>query len=337
LEKKANNTVNEAAAEEILTLQDEINRLNQELSRSQSEEDPNSPEALVKRYEELRRLAEAALEKDKEIASLRERLDKLSDDSDGGRPSELSNNSEADGMRQYITELQQELQQLRGDGREKASKPRVRSFLSRNGSKATLAREELEVTIADLEEKVNDKEVEIEALREVNEMLRVDVEKSRKRMKELEDDLSDERERSKAELKAFGKTLRGVDELREAAESMNHKLKMFHEKQHASQPIQFLDEVAEEDALGEEHLEEATRIIDSARTDLENKEQQAKDRPPPFWNIDFRQKPTNDEDTSDLAQRNEEDIQKIVAAKAAKRKKKKKRRGSGSSIVSSFF
>ena len=61
--------------------------------------------------------------------------------------------------------------------------------------KATLAREELEVTIADLEEKVDDKEVEIEALREVNEMLRVDVEKSRKRMKELE-----ERERSKTEL-----------------------------------------------------------------------------------------------------------------------------------------
>ena len=332
--KPSDETFNDAAAEEILTLQDEINRLNRELAEQRgkggNQEDENSAEALARRYSELRRLAEAGLEKDKEIARLREKFEYLGNESER-QPRELTNSSEAEHLRKYIAELQKELEiATSGD-----SKPRKRSFLAKSGSKNSVEKEaELQEKIFDLEDKVNDKEVEIEALREVNEMLRVDVERSRKRMKELEDSLLEERERSKEELEAFGKTLRGVDELRVAAESMSHQLKRYHEKQ-PSQNIEFLDEVVEEDAVGDTHLEEATKIIDSARNDLEQKEHLAKDKPPPFWNLDFRPKIGSDEGDK---QKHEEDIQRIVAAKAAKRKKrKKKRRGSGSSIVSSFF
>ena len=65
---------------------------------------------MLGEYEELRRLAEAGLEKDREIEKLKARIDDLEIDVP---PSERSNTEEGEALRLYIDELQREISTLR--------------------------------------------------------------------------------------------------------------------------------------------------------------------------------------------------------------------------------
>ena len=352
-------TVNdEEGALIALSLKEEVKRLKEELAlkktQSAGEIDPNSPAALAQRYEELRRLAEAGLEKDREIEKLRIRIKQI--ESEGPTLEQNNTTEEGEALRLYIDELQKEISNLR----ENAAALRDQSENNDRGSldvgkKSSLLSKMMHGNSShgpvipahdladDVEGRINDLEDEAEALKEVNLMLRQDVEKSRKKIKELESDLREEKETSKRELESFARTLRGVDELRSAAESMSRQVNQF--KSHT--PIRrrgsagrgFTDEVVD-DFDGQ--LEESVKMIEAEGKRFEHvaAEKLATNKPHRFWGIDLmggnRPTPSADVPIGEELDQVDEDIRKIMLT--TKRKiKKKKRRGSGNSIVSSFF
>lgn len=212
----------EGVAEEILTLQDEVSRLNKELNEARSamgDTDPNSPANLARRYDELRRLSDAGIEKDKEIERLKRQLEQRTD--------EQSHISDISSEHEDVYRLRQEILQLRGELYGQASVSHSQSDHSKFGK---LSRKGFLGRIIDVggdpatssEEKELRKE--IASLKSVNEMLRKEVEEGRKSKKRVEDALKFEEERGKMELEAFAGSLRQVDELRTAAELMSREL-----------------------------------------------------------------------------------------------------------------
>ncbi|KAI2511055.1 hypothetical protein MHU86_3367 [Fragilaria crotonensis] len=195
----------------------------------------------------------------------------------------------------------------------------------------------------DVEKRINDLEDETEALKEVNSMLRQDVEKSRKKIKDLENDLREEKETSKRELESFARTLRGVDELRSAAESMSRQVNQFKShtpvRRRGSAGRGFTDEVVD-DFDGQ--LEESVKMIEAEGKRFEHvaAEKLATSKPHRFWGIDLmggsKPSPSADVPIGEELDQVDEDIRKIMMTTKRKHKKKK-RRGSGNSIVSSFF
>lgn len=352
---------NEESALVALSLKEEIQRLKHELSlknsQSAGEIDPNSPAALAQRYEELRRLAEAGLEKDREIERMRIRIEQLESESPTTEQNNNNNNhanEEGEALRLYIDELQKEISNLRED----AAALRDQSESSDKGSlnlgkRSSLLSKMIHGTSShgppvhdlpdDVEKRINDLEDETEALKEVNSMLRQDVEKSRKKIKDLENDLREEKETSKRELESFARTLRGVDELRSAAESMSRQVNQFKShtpvRRRGSAGRGFTDEVVD-DFDGQ--LEESVKMIEAEGKRFEHvaAEKLATNKPHRFWGIDLmggtKPSPPADVPIGEELDQVDEDIRKIMMTTKRKHKKKK-RRGSGNSIVSSFF
>lgn len=328
------------AAEEIQSLHDEVDKLQKELreareTQSAGEVDPSSPMALAQRYDELRRLAEAGLEKDRELEKMKARLEDL--EADETPPSELNNNEEADALRAYIHELQIEISKLREEAdervNEEANPARRTSLLSmltgnsEHGSKAPMPQND--------EDRVNELEGEVEALNEVTELLKGDIEKSRKRIKDLENDLLEERETSKRELESFARTLRGVDELRTVAESMSRQVQTLKTQKQSpnNSGVGFTDEVVDD-------FDGQMKMIESARDGFEKDAAGKNDKKQTrgFWGFGGGLSESSDDDMRLSGDDIDDDLKKIMAATKQKRKRKKKRRGSGNaSIVSSFF
>lgn len=356
---KSNGVHNSASEErhkiEILALNEMIQGLKQELelkkTQSAGETDPNSAVALARRYEELRRLAEAGLEKDREIEKLKARIEDLELDLP---PNERSNTEESEALRLYIDELQREISTLReqSDMRDKEdtsvggsansqTRGSLLSMMMYGGSTHGPAGPSPSLP-QEVESRFNELEDEVEALKEVNSLLRKDVEKSRKKIKELEEDLKEEKEISKKELQSFARTLRGVDELRTAAENMSRQVNQFKShtppRRRASAGRGFTDEVVEDFDF---QLEESVKIIESEGKRFENvaAEKGETNKPNRFWGLElmYGNKPRKDSDVpiGEELDQVDEDIRKIMSTKH--KRKKKKRRGSGNSIVSSFF
>ena len=231
------------SAEEILSLQGEVKHLKRELeetkkkTQSAGEIDANSPAALARRYEELRRLAEAGLDKDRQIDKLKARIGdlevetRIEDLEVDEPPPELNNNEEGDALRTYIDELQKEIGVLKEQADTAtiiASQPTPRrsSFLSlmMQGTSTHGPPSQDDDIFMNAENHINKLEDEVEALKEVNVMMRTNIEKSRKKITVLEENLKVEKEISKKELESFARTLRGVDELRTAAEGMSRQV-----------------------------------------------------------------------------------------------------------------
>lgn len=328
--------MDDIAAEEILSLQDELNRLNKELIEARKLNPPvdqDSPEEMIKRYSELRRLAEAGLEKDREIERLKEVVDEFDLQK---QPQEFCNSEESEHLKLYINELQKEIGVLREkvddhEGRNGSSKELVSSrkfgFVARRGAEnMDSTRDDYSFSESD-DDTVMELEAEVDALKEVNEMLKRDVEQSHKALSAIQKELREERDRSKQELESFAKTLRGVDELRLAAESMSREVNKI--RQQAPSKTHFTDEVADDD-LGHSQLMEVSKMINAARIGFEAPKREKSKSSIAFWSLDFKTK-TPLRKSYDNA---EDDIKKLIIAK---KKKKRSRRGSGSSIVSSFF
>jgi len=334
-----NRDLDDEAAEEILFLQDEVNRLNKDLIDARKVNPPvdeNSPEEMIRRYSELRRLAEAGLEKDLEIERLKSVVEDLEIQSP---PEEFTNSEESDHLKLYINELQKEISFLREkvdtyEGRNGSSKSltpsKKRGFLGRKKPEGAEAIRDCSSSYESDGDTTMELEAEIDALKEVNEMLKRDVEKSHKTISAIQKELREERERSNQELESFAKTLRGVDDLRVAAESMSREVNKI--RQQAPVKTQFSsDEVADEE-FSENQLKEASKMIDVARLGFESTKREKSKPPAPFWSLDFRAKiPPQQMKSYDDA---ECDIKKLMLAK---KKKTRSRRGSGNTIVSSFF
>lgn len=328
--------MDDIAAEEILSLQDELNRLNKELIEARKINPPidqDSPEEMIKRYSELRRLAEAGLEKDREIERLKEVVDEFDLQK---QPQEFCNSEESEHLKLYINELQKEIGVLREqvddyEGRNGSSKGLVSSrkfgFMARKGvENADSSRDDYSFSGSD-DDTVMELEAEVDALKEVNEMLKRDVEQSHKALGTIQKELREERDRSKQELESFAKTLRGVDELRLAAESMSREVNKI--RQQAPSKTHFNDEIADDD-LGHNQLMEASKMINAARIGFEAPKREKSRSSLAFWTLEFKAKTSPRKSYDDA----EDDIKKLIIAK---KKKKRSRRGSGSSIVSSFF
>ena len=343
-------------AMEVLSLREEVKQLKQELSLKHTqcggEIDTNSPAALAQRYEELRRLAEAGLEKDREIERFRVRIAQLESEV----PATVCNNDEeGEALRLYIDELQTEISNLR----ENAAAMRDHSDNSTRGAinvgrRGSLLSKMMQGNSShgpavpthdqpdDVERRIHVLEDETEALKEVNSMLRQDVEKSRKKINDLENDLRMEKETSKRELESFARTLRGVDELRNAAESMSRQVNQFKShtppRRRASAGRGFTDEVVEDYDC---QMEESVKMIEAEgkRFEHEAAEKLATNKPQRFWGIDLmggkKSKAAAEMSIGEELDQVDQDIKKIMMTTT--RKGKKKRRGSGNSIVSSFF
>jgi myosin-5 len=349
--------------ERIASLQEQVTVLKQklresELTQSAGELDRTSPAALAQRYEELRRLAEAGLEKDREIEKLKAKIEDLEADEP---PTELNNTDEVKHLRLYIHELQIEISKLREQTETHSRGSTERSSTEKNSSKRSgllsillpggsdhglKSHPQDAATSDETDDRVGELEDEIEALKEVNTMLRADVEKSRKKIRDLEKDLQDERETSKRELESFARTLRGVDELRAAAEGMSRQVKQFKVGPPRSRSAGrgFNDEVVED---FDTQYSDSLKMIDSARANFEHdaaERSKSHKKPHGFWGMDLmsgKGGKRGEPEKSDQVERDpdtfDDDVQKLMDAKKQKRKKKKKRRGSGNSIVSSFF
>jgi myosin V len=334
--------MDDVAAEEILSLQDELNRLNKELIEARKTNhsvNEDSPEEMIKRYSELRRLAEAGLEKDREIERLKEAVDEIESSQ---TPQEFGNSEESEHLKLYINELQKEIGVLR---------EKVDEFEGRNGKAGIfgptrklgfMARKRIEHAESlrsqddnsdnSDDDTVNELEAEIDALKEVNEMLKRDVEISHKTIAFMDKELREERERAKQELESFAKTLRGVDELRLAAESMSREVNKIRQQTPNNSHFS-ADEVADDD-LGHQQIMEASKMINKARIGFEASKPDKSKSSAPFWSLDFRAKSPPPALRQKSYEDTEEDIKKLLIAN---KKKKRSRRGSGNSIVSSFF
>uniref|UniRef100_A0A7S4S8Q1 Myosin motor domain-containing protein n=1 Tax=Ditylum brightwellii TaxID=49249 RepID=A0A7S4S8Q1_9STRA len=204
---------NEASIADILTLQDEVDRLNSELFEARQSQSDGDAANLASRYNELKRMAEAGIEKDKKIEKLKK---ELADMTDQVETSQLANKNNDDGW----------------DSASSGSDSRYRF-----------------------------RDEEIEALKDVNEMLRRQVEMSKRELNDAQDKLRKEAERSAMELEAFAETLQGVDELRQAAESMSRELNMI-KKEEKKDKQRYAELKRSGEISGTDQMEGALRKLD---------------------------------------------------------------------------
>ena len=192
-------------------MHDEIDRLKKEICRLEDEKasGSSSGDSLLVRYQELSRLSSALVEKDKEIDELKDQITNLKAEfNDQVQLFKASSNSEDEGDTDASTKDPFE----------------SRSHLGLSGGGDA----EDPSTAPDPDsESPSSHEVprdEVEALLEINEILRKDVERARRDRETAKWEAKEERERSAKEIESFAQTLRGVDELRSAAEAMSREI-----------------------------------------------------------------------------------------------------------------
>jgi len=175
----AHQTINEGeACDDVATLQYEIARLSNELlflkEKSRSP-DTFSADDMIRKFDEVKLLSEAGMQKDLEIEKLKMRV--------------KTQDAELKAMREEVTE------------------------------------EDLTFGMRDYSDDDNDiTAAENEGLRSLNEQLSRQLDLYKKESEEAKTKLKDEKHRSEMEMKAFSVALRGVDDLRSAAEKMSQEL-----------------------------------------------------------------------------------------------------------------
>ena len=192
-------------------MHDEIDRLKKEICRLEDDKvsGSSSGDSLLVRYQELSRLSSALVEKDKEIDELKGQITNLKAEfNDQVQLFKASSNSEDEGDTDASTKDPFENRSHLGlsgggDAEDPSTAPDPDSELPPS------------------QEVPRD---EVEALLEINEILRKDVERARRDRETAKWEAKEERERSAKEIESFAQTLRGVDELRSAAEAMSREI-----------------------------------------------------------------------------------------------------------------
>ena len=189
--KKELNKTKAASAQEILTLQDEVERLNKEISSIKTGSKTNAPITNP----QTSKLIDSIMAKDEEIRDLRREIAILRDQLDSTTVS-------------MLTESQSHLHGRFDDD--------DRSVISRIFSRGQ--QQHTPSVAKGFESK------DVTQLKSSIESLRNELEVSRRDRDKLQSTLDDERERSAKELEAFAGALDGVDELRQAAEQMSREI-----------------------------------------------------------------------------------------------------------------
>lgn len=243
----------ENSAEEILTLQDEVERLNKELRSVKPHNDNNNappppPAPLMEipsgssdlstregsdasgvmtggekhRYaEKLSKMVDALMAKDEEIRQLRQEIATLRDQADDATMSMLSDSRFHDDMddRSVISRIFTRPQP--------SSRSVVGSIRSGRGGGM--------------------KDEKLVTLRKENLELKRELEGVKEELEECRFELEDERERSGKELKAFADALKGVDELRHSAEAMSREIMRLRQQDDDDVPEDPFEEVQRDD------------------------------------------------------------------------------------------
>ena len=192
-------------------MHDEIDRLKKEICRLEDEKasGSSSGDSLLVRYQELSRLSSALVEKDKEIDELKDQITNLKAEfNDQVQLFKASSNSEDEGDTDASTKDPFETRShlglsCGGDAEDPSTAPDPDS---ESPPSHDVPKDEME------------------ALLEINEILRKDVERARRDRETAKWEAKEERERSAKEIESFAQTLRGVDELRSAAEAMSREI-----------------------------------------------------------------------------------------------------------------
>ena len=189
-------------AEEVLTLQDEIQRLNKELADSKTsngENDRNYAMTATKQFDQMGRLVDAVMEKDIEIRDLKREINSLNEKLETERS---PNSSHAISYNEH-------------DEDDDDSNIVSRLF-NRNNRRPPQS---------NLDPEDSRYKSMYEELKAINETMRQELEALKKECNLMKFKLKEEQERSAKDLEAFAVALRGVDELRSAAEEMSRELK----------------------------------------------------------------------------------------------------------------
>ena len=283
--------------DDVATLQYEVERLRNELvvarEETRSSEDTFSADDMIKKYDDLRRLAEAGMQKDLEIEKLKLTV--------------KTQNAQLHSMRDEVTEEDLTFG--------------MREYRDGDSNVAT---------------------AENEGLRSLNNELSRQLELYKKESDEVKVQLKDERARSELEMKAFSVALKGVDDLRLAAEQMSRELHFI--KRNGYVPP---GGMTGEDTSG--HVKNAMGAIESmARANqtidqpsLSNEEESSMTNGGfSLWGVMNQiMTPGQVQTMNSVSQSTAQGLFSEVdpVAKKKKKSKKKRRSDSGGSVISSFF
>ncbi|KAL9188853.1 hypothetical protein ACHAXT_011343 [Thalassiosira profunda] len=175
-----------------------------------------------KQKETDRELAEVTELKNAEIALLRKQLDRAEHRRTGQEVEpgkEKGWEDERSGLREEIRRLNKEVSALRGKGGNRESyrdedqeDAALTSRYVPTSNGGSSAARELDGT-------------DVASLQSIIAMMRQTIDQSNREKELLEQQLSEEQERSQMELRAFAKTLEGVDDLRQSAEAMSREIR----------------------------------------------------------------------------------------------------------------
>ncbi len=283
------------ATNDVATLQFEIERLRSELEAAKDEavnaKNNTGADDMIRKYDELRRLAESGMQKDIEIQELKLRVS-TQDAQLRNLEEETTEEDLCFGVRQY--------------------------------------REDDDAIAA----------AENEGLRGLNEELQRQLQVYKKEAEGAQNKLKEEAERSEMEMKAFSVALKGVDDLRVAAEHMSREL--HHIKKHGYVPPGGLtgeDTTANvQSAMSAiRTMATANQSIDRSSTDVPNQQgfslwaamNSVLSGPGPKLVAQATHEP--------YAPSMEVDERRTSSRRKSSKKKKKKNRGDEGSIISSFF
>ena len=252
---------------EVLRLEKELVDTKKQLEEAKhGEEDASRKMSLNTRYEELMRLAGACMDKDREIQELRNQVESLEtelEEAKAGRSDEessygsLSSLDEKDDDQSFwgaIFHKKEEEKHRKGaKGHHKKTKKH-----SRRTSEM--------MSVEDAS-----------ALRGVNEMLRKELESACTELNETKRKLAEEMERSAQDMEAFAEALRGVDELRTAAEMMSRELTRIKKKKRWASYRNISNELELDD--------DDQSVISMATTQLEDAKKTITDHSPSNRNL----------------------------------------------------
>lgn len=294
-----NNTVGpqtiseDEAADDVATLQFEIERLRSELEASKDDainaKNNTSADDMIRKYDELRRLAELGMQKDIEIQELKLRVS--------------TQDAQLRGLEEAVTEedLCFGVRQYREDGDDIAA-------------------------------------AENEGLRSLNEELQRQLQVYKKEAEGSQSKLKEEAERSEMEMKAFSMALKGVDDLRVAAEHMSRELHRI--KKHGYVPPGGL--TGEDTSASVQNAMSAVRSMATASQSIDRPNAAAVPQQQGFslWAaMNSVLSPRLDAETYEPyapADSTLDEAEERRSSSKRKSKKKKKKRDDGS-IISSFF
>ena len=232
------------SAQEILTLQDEVERLNQEISSTKSiGQSSNAPVTNT----QTSKLIDSIMAKDEEIRDLRREIAILRDQLDSTTMSMLTESQSHFQSRIVDDDDRSVMSKIFGRSQQQRTSPSVKGIDSK----------------------------EVIQLRSLNESLRSELETAKRERDELESTLTAEQEKSSRELEAFAGALEGVDGLRRAAEQMSREITRLKNQKDDEVPEDPFDDISR-DAVkdlenGIENFVHAKRKIGNASLKSEQK------------------------------------------------------------------